>query len=312
MTFFLDAIKKEPLGALAIVAALLPFIFDVAKEYIFNSVNIEIQCDTPKDTDYQHSDGFLYYEARCLVSNRSRDPVSVISLIPVMTHGKYPYPLVGVNDFIPSIEERSPDRLGKLVYRMESVVPANMGGRQSFGFRAVFSIYVGELRPFGPRSGCSDDLEFEILSSVYSCMDDSIGDHPAERRLLSDLNTIKEQIYTGFSISLASFDGFGIMVVLGDGTRFLIEADMTDVKGYRCNEDVRELACSSSGSDNPSVINIGPEPDYYSRMSWRVVASIFATGLVASIFAQLVWALGQSVSGWYKTRSTRRLEDDGD
>lgn len=128
MKFFLSAIKKEPLGALAIVAALLPFIFDVAKEYVFNSVSIAIECGTPNSTDYRHVDGFLYYETRCLINNRSRDPVSVVSLVPVMTHGNYPYPLVGVSDFLPIIEEGSPDRLDRLVKAMDSAVPVNMGG----------------------------------------------------------------------------------------------------------------------------------------------------------------------------------------
>lgn len=145
---------------------------------------------------------------------------------------------------------------------------------------------------------------------MYSCVGDGTGDHPAERRPLTDLITIKEQIYDGFSIFLASFDGFGLMVSLGDGTRFLIEADMTDVRGFRCNEEVRELACSGFNLDSPKVVNIGAEQNYSSRMSWRVVASIFAVAIVAYILSQLIWAFSQSAIGWYKTRASSRLADD--
>lgn len=318
-----NAVKEQPLGAIAIVVSLVTFVYDVAKDDFFNGADLRVSCGTPLDSAFEHEDGFLFYESRCLIANQSQNSISLASLTPVMLHGSYPYPLVGRRSMNPTISTPYDSNLGTLFTKMASQFPVFLSGGEAFATDVVVFTSVGEMRHIrSDDAQCSKNLAFDRLSAVQLCieedqtvevLEDQEGDGVAKQPvdLSAYANTAKEQIYRGYSYGMAEYDGFGLEISLGDGTRYIVEADLTDVLGYRCTEDIRQLNCKNYSAKQPRVINIGLEPDY-GRYNWQSVLFILAVFSVVWLTFRLSFEGVRYVSNEMKKSQTPVVGNDAD
>lgn len=323
MNFLSRAVKEQPLGAIAIVVSLVPFIYDVAKNHIFDGANLRITCGTPLDSAFEHEDGFLFYGSSCLIANKSREPVSLASMTPVMLHGDYPYPLIGRRSMNPTLPRPYESKLGALFSEVASQFPVYLNGGEVFATDVVFFTSVGQMRHMRSEDAqCSESLVFDRLSEVQLCIGDNEKEDAAEEEegnsetespidLGAYRDSAKEQIYRGYSYGFADYDGFGLEISLGDGTRYIVEADLTDVLGYTCDEDIRQLNCKNYGANRPRVIDIGLEPEY-GGYNWRSFIFILAASSVFWLTFRLLFDGIRSVLMAVKKSKIQKPKDDTD
>ncbi len=206
-----------------------------------------------------------------------------------MTSGNYPYSMVDFSigrDGLPGIDPDAGNTLANAFRNMEAFLPANLNGRDSFATDAIFATYVGRLRPLRSRATCSENLEIERLSRTYSCLGPDPGSHPAEVEGWNEILGTKETIYQGYGVGLFGFDGFGLQVTLADGGRYLVEADLTAVLNYRCDENIRELSCRNPFDAGPRTLDIGPDRTNSPQLNLWVVLAAVAFSFVVT----LIWS----------------------
>lgn len=273
-----SAFAREPIAIFAILVTLVPFSYERIQEVFFATAEIEVECRAPRDDQFSLSDGFLYYETRCLLINKSDRSVSIISMFPTMQSGSHPYILIGGTSGLVQITEVTSPHLHGLVGEMEKEIPININNLEAHAIDVVFTTHVGKVRPYRDRNGCAEDLEFERLSGMTMCFAGSPGSHPAEREREA---TIKAQIYKGYSYGFFNVDGFGLQMRLGDGRGYIIEADLTLVSGHVCDEEIRQLNCMGPyRADRPKVIPLGTVSPEGRWLSWTDRFSFFIAILV--------------------------------
>lgn len=294
------AVAREPIAIFAILVTLVPFSYERIQDVFFATAEIEVECRTPRDDQFLLDEGYLYYKTRCLLINKSDQAVSVVSLLPTMQSGSHPHLLVGGRTGLPQISETTTPILHALFAEMEQEIPLNIRNLEAHAIDVVFATHVDKIRPYRDRNGCAKSMELDSLSSMTICFSDDAGSHPAER---NRPQTIKTQIYRGWSYGFFDVDGFGLQMTLGDGRGYLIEADLTLASGYECDEDIRQLNCRGRyGADRPKVISLGTASSDGIWQSWTDKVGFFIVIFVFAITVTLAISLLTQIVRWIKVQ----------
>lgn len=276
------SIVNEPIGCIAAILTIVPFIYEQTVEKNPDNYNYNIQCDS-LNYEFRLHEGILYFRDDCYFSSLSDRPVSIVKIYPALFYKKFwSRPMMGDAAFYKTVDESSDTDDFKELRNSLDKYPIYIQPFESHKFEGLFAFPIGKMFVNGE---CRDSYVFPKSQNLFEIRSAQYCDRKAGDTYKPEDDTFEpsihwlDAIYGTLHFSFEQFNNFGMVINLSTGQKINFEANLNRFRD--CAFDDRK--CEKLRFDEIDVWEgdwVG-YPKSYAQLIIYSLLAIFLLGMVS-------------------------------